>query len=266
MLDVLASALKIIQKSRVHSYSNKGILICPVDESASGLRLGGSILNNVVDKTTVLFLSGGKTPKDLYQELAKEGKLHPGAIGLVDERYAEGSMHKESNEKMLADTGLLHYCKYTSIPVYLCLDRQLSREEAMKRYEEQLRTLFTTFRRHVAVLGIGLDGHTAGIPSTRSLSFQGEALESWMRDFRTRSKDRMVVDYDNKNGFYKERITMTFHALSKMDFLLVLVFGKEKKHALELLFSEGSEEEVPARFLKRPEVAKKTLLIPDQTI
>jgi hypothetical protein len=32
------------------------------------------------------------------------------------------------------------------------------------------------------------------------------------------------------------------------------------------MFTEGREEEIPARFFKRPEIAKKTLLITDQRI
>ena len=260
------SCQKVIREANVHPYSNCGILICPVGDSTSGLRIASSMLNTIVDKTTVLFLSGGKTPKELYQDIAKEGKFHPGAVGLVDERYAKGPMHKESNEKMLADTGFLSHCKYTSIPVHLQLRNGISSEETARSYDEEVRTLFATYSKHIAILGVGLDGHTAGIHATSSLSLQGEALESWVKDLRTRSKNRMVIDYSDKGGFYKERITMTFLALSMMDLLLVLVFGREKKHALDLLFSDGSEEEVPARFLKRPDIANKTILITDQTI
>jgi len=65
---------------------------------------------------------------------------------------------------------------------------------------------------------------------------------------------------------FKERITMTFLGLSMLDILIVLVFGNEKQNALKLLFSEGSEEEIPSRFYQRPDIAKKTLLITDQQL
>jgi 6-phosphogluconolactonase/glucosamine-6-phosphate isomerase/deaminase len=74
-----------------------------------------------------------------------------------------------------------------------------------------------------------------------------------------------VIGYDD-GGKYGERVTMSFLGLSMLDILLVLVFGKEKREALELVFSEGREEDVPGRFFKRPEIAKRTLLITDQEV
>ena len=65
---------------------------------------------------------------------------------------------------------------------------------------------------------------------------------------------------------FKERITMTFLGLSMLDVFIVLVFGEDKKDALEKVFTEGPEEEVPGRFFKRPEIAKRTLLITDQKV
>ncbi|MBI2034622.1 MAG: 6-phosphogluconolactonase [Candidatus Levybacteria bacterium] len=286
MQDIFNSSQTVIREAKIHSYHNLGILICAVNNATSGLRLAGKILNSAVDKATVLFLSGGKTPKELYAQIAKEETLNPGAVGLVDERFGK-PMHENSNEKMMKETGLLQYLKKTNVPLYLILQchpggrlrrpigsldsiaslqNDTNREETARRYEQQLRILHSTYRKHVTVLGIGVDGHTAGIPATSSLNLQGDALESWMEDLRSRSKNRMVIDYNDKGGFYKERITMTFTALSMMDLLIVLVFGKEKNHALKLLFSEGSEEEVSARFFRRPEIAKKTILITDQTI
>jgi 6-phosphogluconolactonase/glucosamine-6-phosphate isomerase/deaminase len=42
------------------------------------------------------------------------------------------------------------------------------------------------------------------------------------------------------------------------------VFGEDKQRALDGLFEEGAEEEIPARFFKRHEIAEKTLFITDQ--
>jgi 6-phosphogluconolactonase/glucosamine-6-phosphate isomerase/deaminase len=118
-------------------------------------------------------------------------------------------------------------------------------------------------RNHVAILGVGIDAHTAGIPSDPSV---------WQEfDLSGRMKTEMVIDYDDHgpsagSGFYGERISMSFLALSHMDLNLVLVFGHDKKRALEWMFADGSEEEVPSRFFKRPDIAPKTLLITDQEI
>lgn len=234
-----------------------GISIYFVKDQDLGFSLAENILAAAVDKTTVLFLSGGKTPNALYRHIAESGLFHPGAVGLVDERFGP-PFHKESNELMLEDTGLLDYCRHAGIPVYRCLRRGLTREKSSVNYDEQLGTLFATYQRHIAVLGIGLDGHTAGIPA--------QNLKVKSQKSKVYTTTDLVTEYNDTRGVYGERVTMTFTALSMMDLLLVLVFGKEKKHALDLLFANGSEEEVPSRFFKRPEIAKKTILITDQTI
>ena len=43
-------------------------------------------------------------------------------------------------------------------------------------------------------------------------------------------------------------------------------FGEDKENALKDMFQDGSEEDVPARFFRRPEVARRALLITDQKV
>ena len=111
-----------------------------------------------------------------------------------------------------------------------------------------MRWLQAIFPKHVGILGIGADGHTAGLPVGK----------------RVDENHELVTEYDDGGGEYGERVTMTFLGLSMQDALLVLVFGEEKMKALELVFGEGKEEDVPGRFFKRPEIAERTLLITDQ--
>jgi 6-phosphogluconolactonase/glucosamine-6-phosphate isomerase/deaminase len=79
-------------------------------------------------------------------------------------------------------------------------------------------------------------------------------------------KNLMVSSYSDLQGNFKERVSMTFLGLSMIDLFIVLVFGEVKKEALEKVFSDGSEEDVPGRFFKRPEIARRTLLITDQKV
>lgn len=153
-------------------------------------------------------------------------------------------------------------------------DKGEGREQSAQEYDDIIRSLLAQYQKHVAILGIGMDGHTAGIPAITSLRAKGEAQNAWIEDLEERSKNRMVIDYDDTGGFYKERITMTFQGLSMMDLFIVLVFGKDKKMALDLMFEDGpepfgdaqGEEEVPSRFFKRPDISVKTLLITDQMV
>lgn len=250
------------------------VTIIHVPNQEQGFVAAKQKLYEYCDKKTILFLSGGRTPKDLYHELAEEKKLEIGAVGLVDERYGE-KFWENSNEKMIRESGLLEFLEAKHIPFYPILKShsELVSESQMlnqvqhdnwrqltaEYIDQELRSLlFSSFPKSIAILGVGLDGHTAGIAGNRA-DFKNPI-------FHFNDKDLLVATFNDQKGMFKERITMTFNALSAIDMLLVLVFGDDKKKALDLMFSEGSEEEIPSRFLSRPDIAKKTLLITDQKI
>jgi len=205
-----------------------------VNNPKQGIEVAKRILYKTVDPKTALFLSGGTTPKPLYKALAEEKKLHVGAVAMVDERYG-APLHKNSNERMIRETGLL-----------------VLHPRGAKQYDKTVRGLFAKFEKHIAIMGIGEDGHIAGLPAKSQIS----NLKS----------QNYVIGISDFPGEFKERITLTFKALSEMDLLIVLVFGSEKKNALKLMFTQGSEEEIPARFFNLPDIAKKTIVITDQKI
>jgi len=227
--------------------------IIKVKNLEEGFEVCKNLLYETISKNSVLFLSGGSTPKSLYQILAKEKKLKAGAMALVDERYGE-KLHENSNESMIRDTGLVQYLSKQSIRFYPILENK-SLEQTAKDYDKTTRYLFNYFPKNVGILGIGTDGHTAGIPAIE------EIAKNILND-----KSLLVNFYDDKKSFYKKRITLTFLGLSKLDQIIVLVFGKDKKKALELLFKIGSITEIPARFLTQKEITRKVILITDQAI
>ena len=240
-----------------------------VRNPTQGLKTAKTLIYKYVDKKTALFLSGGTTPKLLYEVLAKEKKLNPGVVVLIDERYGL-PFHLNSNEKMIRDTGLLSYLEGKKIPFYsiLRLHPEGVASELAIEYDKAVRGLFTKFRKRIAIMGIGEDGHTAGLPpgiknSTHSTSSglmlsEVEASKLKIQNYVTEIKDFP--------GEFKERITLTFKALSKMDLLIILVFGFAKQRALKLMFEKGSKEEVPARFYTEPGISEKTILITDQKV
>lgn len=231
-------------------------------DKSKGVEIVKKKIYKFVDQNTVLFLSGGSTPKFLYQTLAKEEKLKVGAVAMVDERYGP-SMHEKSNEKMIRDAGLISYFERQKISFYPILKKGKSRRELAKDYDRLIENLLSSFKKSVVILGIGLDGHTAGIPAG------SQKLSPQMRDpaeARKFKNQKLATSFEDFPGESKERISLTLGALSKMDLLIVLAFGEEKKKALELMFSKGSIEEIPARFFKTPEISQKTLLITDQKL
>ena len=199
---------------------------------------------------TALFLSGGRTPKDLYSILAEEKKLKVGAVVVTDDRFGQ-KFHEKSNELMIAGTKLLSYLEEKNIKFYPVLENK-NIDLTTKDFDETLRYIFNYFPKSVGILGVGADGHTAGIPAILEIS------EKILED-----KESLALNFDD-SGKYGQRITMTFNALAKLDLLILIVVGEDKKEALDLMFSEGSIDEIPARFYLRPEIAEKTILITDQ--
>jgi 6-phosphogluconolactonase len=226
--------------------------IIKVKNPEEGIEVCKKLLYEMVSKTSVLFLSGGSTPKTLYEILAKEKRLNAGAVAMVDERFGE-KQHENSNELMIKNTHLLSYLQKLNTEFYPVLQKNEDIETTAVQYDETVRYLLNYFQKSIAILGIGTDGHTAGIPAQVQNS-----------EFRAQNKTDLVTSFDNFPGDFKKRITLTFLGLSKLDQIIVLVFGKDKKKALGLMFKEGSVSEIPARFLRKRGVVEKTILITDQ--
>lgn len=256
--------LDYLNKHTIHYHVNQGITICNVSDITAGVELVKEILYEVVDRKTVLYLSGGSM-QALYEQLAREERLMPGAVGLIDERFGE-PMHLASNEKMIRETRLLKYLTFKEVPFYSVLQKGKGREETAAAYDEKIRSLHTTYRKHIGLIGIGPDGHISSVIPNRP-----DFHDPWFDPDR---QHLLVSEFNDPNSHYKERVGMTFLGLSMLDFLIVPVFGDSKQPMFELMFADGSEglqqsqaeQEIPARFFKRPEIAKKTILITDQQV
>lgn len=250
---------EVFTTHNISPHRNQGILIVPVIDQAQGIRITKDILYKLIDKKTALFLSGGKTPKEILRQIAREKKLEVGVVGQVDERYGQ-SMHENANELMFEQSGFLSFLTTEGITFHSMLNTSSgkNRELLAEAYDSLLRSLFTVYQRSVATLGIGSDGHIAGIAPTRT-DFTNPL-------FHEESEQKLVSSFYDITGAFGERITMTFLGLSMMDVLLPIVMGEDKKTALEKLFEDGKEEDIPARFLKRKEIAAKTILITDQYV
>jgi 6-phosphogluconolactonase/glucosamine-6-phosphate isomerase/deaminase len=249
--------------NNIDSHKEKGITIFTVLNQVEGIILAKKLLYSLVNQKTVLYLSGGSTPKMLYQQIAAEKKIVPGAVGMVDERFGK-KWHEQSNEVMMQKTGVLSFFASQKIPFYPILSEEIfsfsgnsiERKRVASLYEKAVKQLHATFRKSIAILGVGVDGHTAGIAPNRK-DFHNPLFD------QSRSS-LFVSEFNDPTSFYGERITMTFKALSLMDVLIVLVFGKEKRDAVASVFVDGAEKEIPARFYKRNDIAQKTLFITDQ--
>lgn len=240
-----------------------GLTIYRVKTPQEGISIAKDLLCQAADKKTAIFLSGGKTPKNLYESLSQEHQFKVGAAAMCDERFGE-KFHKDSNELMIKNTGLLRYFELTDIPFYPILQKQKeAREKTAEIYEERVRSLMSTFPKSVAITGVGTDGHTVGLPSQNSkFKSRNSELTGNSYDLVTSFVDRRSIT----EGGYGSRITLTFLGLSFIDQLIVLVFDSAKRGAIEKMFEKGSLEEIPARIYTQKEIAKKTVLITDQRV
>lgn len=214
------------------------------------------ILYEKVDRKTVLFLSGGATPKSLYSALAEDKIIKPAAVGLIDERFGK-KFHEKSNEAMIQETGFLDYLKQQNIPFHPIITRRLSRQKTAEEYDKTSRDLFFHFQKSIAIMGIGTDGHTAGIIPNRK-DFTDPLFDEGKQQL-------FVGDYNDEKSDYKERISMTFAGLSLIDYFIILAFGKEKKKPLQQMFTSGPLEEVPSRFFMQ-QAPNNTVVITDQQV
>lgn len=149
------------------------------------------------------------------------------SILLVDERY--GSVgHAESNDFKLTTAGF----DQKSATRLMILKNNTSFDATRDYYDEIARTAFTDADIVIAQLGIGPDGHIAGIlphsPATASADF--------------------VAAYVAGNY---QRLTLTHHALKRIAAGYVLAYGEDKLEALEQLSNHMVPyADQPAQILK----------------
>lgn len=183
------------------------------------------------DKQVLWLLSGGSNiqaavrimeaiPDDISQKLS---------LALIDERYGPVG-HTDSNWQQLEAAGL----DAKQAEIIPCLQPEMSHAATAETYQTRLSAAFEDADIVIGLLGMGADGHIAGILP---------------RSVATKPCQDLVMFYDGPD--YK-RITLTFTALEKITALYVFAFGASKRAALRRLQAgEASYDEQPAQFLKQ---------------
>jgi len=207
-------------------------LIKVKDREAGNLR-AHDILKEILDSQTLLALSGGTSP-DYRKMVVEPNDLLPGVVCLVDERYGE-PLHRDSNELLLENAGLVEYLNYWGIEFYKILKGK-GFEETAKDYDQTIAELFKEFPKIVGVMGIGANLHTAGIfPNSKAVKSEG------------------LMVFETVEDRYPQRITLTLKALGQFQTFIILVFGGEKREALKILLSERQNDmqKYPAIFYRK---------------
>jgi 6-phosphogluconolactonase len=187
-------------------------------------------------------LSGGSTPRGMYERLARLG---PGALDwsrvivLWSDERSVPPEHAESNYRM-AHEALLEPLQIAAGQIYRMRGEDEDIEAAARDYERTLGALTGVQLGHgvpqldLVLLGLGSDGHTA--------SLFGDTVALDVRD-------RWVVrNYVAK--FTTNRLTLTFPVILAAREIRVLVAGAEKAETLAaVLAGDRDPDRLPAQRL-----------------
>ncbi len=219
------------------------IKIVKVKDKAEGQIKAHETLKKLVDPETLLALSGG-TSMDYRAMIVDPDDVIPGAICVVDERYGE-PFNVNSNEKLLMDAGVKDFADKYCIESRKVLCGK-SFEETAKLYNDAIGNLLKKFPKRIGVMGVGSNVHTAGV-------FPGSLA----------AKSVDLVVGEEVNDKFPKRITLTLNALGKFTSFVVMMFGQEKKEALEIILNEVENDldEYPAVLYRKSGI--KTYLVTD---
>jgi 6-phosphogluconolactonase/glucosamine-6-phosphate isomerase/deaminase len=202
------------------------------DKSAASHIMAERLQKELTAHKQVLWLISGGS--NIAIEAATLRALSPALLANLtvmpcDERYGPYG-HNDSNLQQLHDAGFPE-AAVKVIPVLV--PESLPLEATSAHFTDNVQAAFAAADSIIAQLGMGSDGHIAGIlPNSAAVDATG-----------------LVTHYES-DPF--ERITMTFNALQQATAVYVFAFGPDKLDQLERLRDdELPVSEQPAQFLKR---------------
>lgn len=183
------------------------------------------------EKSLRIALSGGSSPKAVYEKLAKSETIDWSRIELfqVDERYLPIDSDN-LNAKLIRDSLT---SKIPELKAFHTMDTSQTIEKTRADYEKKILKLNRPFF-DLVLLGLGTDGHTA------SLFPNGPELEE---------VEKMVVS--SKSPIPPiNRLSLTYPAIMSSQKIIFLVRGANKKEIVKKWLKEDSDtEEIPARVI-----------------
>ena len=192
-------------------------------------------------------LSGGSTPKEIFQLLTSKGYAHRLDWSKVflfwgDERSVPAT-HHDSNFRMAMDAGW----KNVAVPHshIFKMNAEKDREENALLYEETIKKTLGTSSFDLIMLGMGEDGHTASLfPRTKALQ----------------EKTALVVanEVPQKKTW---RMTFTYRCINLATTIAIYVLGKSKATMVGEVFLGENRSAYPIFFVGTP--SNKTLWILD---
>lgn len=226
------------EKSHIQSYDDRRDIIIPGNDKETLMFCAEQFLaigNSAIQEKGAFYvaLSGGSTPKSLFQMLANppyntQIPWEKVVLFWSDERNVPPDS-QESNYKMAMDAG------FASLPIPKSSIHRMPAEgveivEAAKQYEELILTLVPEASFDLIMLGMGEDGHTASLfPKTHGLH----------------AEDSLVAaNFIPKINTW--RMTLTFECINNAHHISIYVMGKSKAPMVkQVLTSPPDFDELP---------------------
>jgi 6-phosphogluconolactonase len=183
-------------------------------------------------------LSGGSTPKPVYEGLAAQKERMDWSTKSIfwsDERCVPPD-HPDSNYRMAHKALLQHIKPYEVLRMKGELDPQAAAEEYNQQIQLQSPNSPLSF--DLVLLGMGDDGHTASLfPHTSALNTD---------------EVNCVANYVPKLDSW--RLTLTSPIINHAHHVMFLITGESKANALyEVLHGEYNPQEYPSQLIKPTE-------------
>ncbi|MGA9998054.1 MAG: 6-phosphogluconolactonase [Pyrinomonadaceae bacterium] len=222
--------------------------------SARAAELFESIAHGAVNDGSrfTVALSGGSTPKALYQHLAgdemRDSVLWQQTHVYWSDERCVPPLDEQSNYRMAHDALLAR----VNIPTEQ-IHRMRGEDEpasAAREYEEILKRDFgaSAPRLNLILLGLGEDGHTASLFPHSDVLFDTE--------------DLVAAPYVEK--FATHRLTFTFRVINNAANIIFLVSGKQKSKALRAVLEENVDQQAWPASMVHPVDGKLVWLVDEE--
>lgn len=173
-------------------------------------------------------LSGGSTPKAIYQALAKTSDFDWNLVWLFwsDER-AVSPDHPDSNYRMAMES----FSKTLIPPTQIFrMKAETSIEENARDYEEKIRHHLDKHLFDLIMLGVGEDGHTASLfPDTKALS-----------------EENRLVTANHIPKFNTWRMTFTFPCINQSSRIAFYALGPSKREIIPKVLEAAIQSPWPS--------------------
>jgi len=204
---------------------------------------GGYAINKFIEdnkNNPILLLVSGGSAMQLLEGINLALMSDNLTTTVVDERFSQDP--KINNFAQLQKTDFYTQALEKDLAFIGTLPRPgENQEQTAERFEDSLRKWANENPQGkiIAILGMGTDGHTAGImPFPENPTFFKKTFEA----------EKWIASYDaSGKNHHALRLTSTITFLRQLDAAVVFIAGKDKQTAFEKLHKkQGSLEEIPA--------------------